>query len=188
MVAIGACVIMYLSIYGFGFWDSVTSSPRDPARLAAQVVSGIGFLGAGTIIQNGISVKGLTTATTLWVSMAIGLACGTGSFVVAICITGISFLVLVGLNRIERYAGRKNPYIVIVVPAGQPVMRDVLIIGHRFGLQFTETSSELVTYQESSALRLAIRCAYSKNVKVAAFVDALRSTLHPLEIHVTTEA
>jgi uncharacterized membrane protein YhiD involved in acid resistance len=67
-------------LYGFGYWDSIhvnTADPitRDPARLAAQVVTGIGFLGAGTIVQTGTDIKGLTTATTIWMAMAIGLAC-----------------------------------------------------------------------------------------------------------------
>src|SRR5574344_2221566 len=79
LVAVGSALVMILSIYGF----PSTFPNRDPARLAAQVVSGIGFLGAGTIVQTGTDVKGLTTATTIWVVMAIGLACGSGNFIVA---------------------------------------------------------------------------------------------------------
>ena len=72
LVAIGASIIMTVSIYGFRYTDY---SNRDPARLAAQVVSGIGFLGAGTIMQTGTNIKGLTTAATVWFCGGIGLAC-----------------------------------------------------------------------------------------------------------------
>ena len=73
LISLGSCLVMIISIYGFAFWDE-GGDTRDPARLAAQVIPGIGFLGAGTIVKNGVSVRGLTTATTLWVSMAIGIA------------------------------------------------------------------------------------------------------------------
>ncbi|HBL37110.1 MAG TPA: methyltransferase, partial [Firmicutes bacterium] len=75
LVALGSCLIMLVSIYGF---PSGTGS--DPARLAAQVVSGIGFLGAGTILRDGTSIRGLTTAASLWVVAGIGLAAGTGFY------------------------------------------------------------------------------------------------------------
>lgn len=97
LVSLGSSLIMILSMYGF----SDFTSTGDPARLAAQVVSGIGFLGAGTILRDGVSVKGLTTAASLWVVSAIGLAVGAGfyysSFFVAV-------LVFITLERsIETY-------------------------------------------------------------------------------------
>ncbi|MBM3909886.1 MAG: MgtC/SapB family protein, partial [Firmicutes bacterium] len=79
LVALGSSLIMLLSVYGFGDFNL----DRDPARLAAQVITGVGFIGAGTIIQNGFDIKGLTTATTLWLAMAIGLAAGAGQFLLA---------------------------------------------------------------------------------------------------------
>jgi uncharacterized membrane protein YhiD involved in acid resistance len=126
LVAVGSCLVMIISLYGFGYWDSlytaqqgVSGSSRDPARLAAQVVTGIGFLGAGTIVQTGTDVKGLTTATTIWVSMALGLACGSGSFVVAIIATIVAFVALVSMRKVEKLASRKNPVIMIVCPERQ---------------------------------------------------------------------
>ena len=83
LVSLGSCLIMIVSIYGFNVFSGGEFANRDPARLAAQVITGIGFLGAGTIVQTGISVKGLTTATTLWLSMAVGLAAGSGNLVLA---------------------------------------------------------------------------------------------------------
>ena len=78
---------------------SVTGS--DPTRVAAQVVTGVGFLGAGAILHNGAGVKGLTTAASLWVAAAIGLACGLGSLVVATAATVIALVALVGLRALE---------------------------------------------------------------------------------------
>ena len=74
----------------------------DPARVAAQVVTGIGFLGAGAILREGGSVRGLTTAASLWVTAAVGLACGLGHLGLAAAATAIGLLALVGLKRLER--------------------------------------------------------------------------------------
>ena len=74
----------------------------DPTRVAAQVVTGIGFLGAGAILRDGGSVKGLTTAASLWVTAAVGLACGLGSLAVAAVATGIALAALVALQQLAR--------------------------------------------------------------------------------------
>lgn len=97
LVCLGSTLIMLLSIYGF------TGAPvqGDPARLAAQVVSGIGFLGAGTILREGLSIKGLTTAASLWVVAGIGLAIGSGFYLGAVIATVLAVLTLV--NKLEQY-------------------------------------------------------------------------------------
>ena len=74
----------------------------DPARVAAQVVTGIGFLGAGAILREGGSVKGLTTAASLWVTAAAGLACGLGLLVLGAVATAIALVALIVLKRLER--------------------------------------------------------------------------------------
>ena len=73
LVGVGSAIIMMISIYGF---PEAFLGHRDVARLAAQVITGVGFLGAGAIIHNNSGIKGLTTAGTIWVAMAIGIACG----------------------------------------------------------------------------------------------------------------
>ena len=75
LVCLGSALITIVSIHGFG---PVGPGLRDPARVAAQVVSGIGFLGAGTIMREGLSIRGLTTAASLWTTAGIGLAIGSG--------------------------------------------------------------------------------------------------------------
>ena len=87
MVALGAALYTAVSLYGFG----VTS---DPTRVAAMVVSGIGFLGAGAILQDRGSVQGLTTVASLWVTAAIGLAVGVGMISMSVATTVLVFLLL----------------------------------------------------------------------------------------------
>ncbi len=94
LVCVGSALFCVVSQYGFG--DAV----KDASRVAAQVVSGIGFLGAGTIIFQKNVIRGLTTAAGLWVTAAIGLACGTGMLLVAAISTA---LVLVGLEVLNEY-------------------------------------------------------------------------------------
>src|SRR5574344_1027558 len=141
LVAIGSALIMIISIYGF---NSTAYPNRDPARLAAQVVSGIGFLGAGTIIQTGTDVKGLTTATTLWLVMAIGLACGSGNFVIAITGTIVDFFALVSLRKFEKIASRRNPIVTLVVPSDRPVLKEMLGVASRFGINIRDVQSQIV--------------------------------------------
>ncbi len=181
LVALGSAIIMIISIYGFANGGTT----RDQARLAAQVVSGIGFLGAGTIVQTGTDVKGLTTATTLWISMAIGLACGSGNFVLAIIGTALVFLALVSMKKAEKILQRKNPIITIVVPSDKPIMKDVVQISQRYGLTLRETYTELVSFEENSALRIEIRVTCNNPQTLTNFVDELRFTIRPLELKVS---
>jgi putative Mg2+ transporter-C (MgtC) family protein len=94
LVALGSALFCIVSQFGFGV------DLKDPSRIAAQVVSGIGFIGAGTIIFQKNVVRGLTTAAGLWVTAAIGLACGTGMYVIALIATG---MVLLGLEVINAF-------------------------------------------------------------------------------------
>jgi putative Mg2+ transporter-C (MgtC) family protein len=78
----------------------------DPARIAAQIVTGIGFLGAGAIMRTAGSVQGLTTAATVWVNAAVGVAAGGGEFRLALMATGVTVIVLLVLVPIERVLAR----------------------------------------------------------------------------------
>lgn len=96
MVCSGSTLIMLVSMYGFpGTW-------ADPSRIAAQVVTGIGFLGAGTIMQQGGNIRGLTTAASIWVIAGVGLAVGTGMYVAAIATSILSLIVLRYSKGLER--------------------------------------------------------------------------------------
>jgi putative Mg2+ transporter-C (MgtC) family protein len=96
LVSLGSALFTIVSAYGFNEFlvhgGSVVRA--DPSRIAAQIVTGIGFLGAGAIIREGLSVRGLTTAATLWVVAAIGMACGAGYYWPAAATTGLTLFAL----------------------------------------------------------------------------------------------
>jgi putative Mg2+ transporter-C (MgtC) family protein len=104
LVCVGAALFTLVSAYGFrDFLVGGGSLVRvDPTRIAAQIVSGIGFLGAGAIIRQGLSVRGLTTAATLWLVAAIGMACGAG-FYAAATIASVGAVVTLGPLRIAAF-------------------------------------------------------------------------------------
>ena len=100
LVGIGSCLVMLTGIYLME--TSAGRAPFDPTRMAAQVISGIGFLGAGTIIRSRASIRGLTTAAGLWAVGGIGLAAGAG-FIRGAVFTGVMvIIVLFGFSRLER--------------------------------------------------------------------------------------
>lgn len=107
LVCVGSALIMLVSEKMY--YDFAGETNIDPGRIAAQVVSGIGFLGAGTILREGATVKGLTTAASLWVVAGVGLAVGSGFYFAASAATGIIFMALIYLGKVERQiAGRKS--------------------------------------------------------------------------------
>lgn len=105
LVGVGATLFTLVSAYGFPDFfpkDLNQNVPRpDPTRIAAQVVTGIGFLGAGAIIRQGVIVRGLTTAAGLWIAAAIGVACGAGYYLGAVLAAALSVLALWGLRQIR---------------------------------------------------------------------------------------
>ena len=109
LVCLGACVFTLISIYGFPTFaesDNViidnSTGIRDTGRVAAQIVSGIGFIGAGAVLRNGPMIIGLTTAATLWISAAIGMTCGVGLYDLATIATIASVAVLTVIRIFER--------------------------------------------------------------------------------------
>jgi putative Mg2+ transporter-C (MgtC) family protein len=124
VVCVGSALFTLVSAYGFhDFLVNGGNVVRaDPTRIAAQIVSGIGFLGAGAIIRQGLSVRGLTTAATLWLVAAIGMACGAGYYSAAVISTAAALITL-GPLRIFSYrvVGRFRPHVdrlLVEIPAG----------------------------------------------------------------------
>lgn len=113
IVSVGACLIMLIGIDAIG--DISSDRARDAARIAGQVVSGIGFLGAGTILQKKNAVSGLTTAATLWLSAAIGLAVGIGYYEGAIIATVICIVTLISLKGISDLINKRTTKSYIMV-------------------------------------------------------------------------
>jgi len=114
LVCLGSAVFTIVSAYGFREWAiDVQSATRpninqDPTRIAAQIVTGIGFLGAGAIFRSDDGVRGLTTAASLWMMAAIGLAVGAGYYELAVEATVLILLVLIGLRQVSHRINRSN--------------------------------------------------------------------------------
>jgi putative Mg2+ transporter-C (MgtC) family protein len=128
VVCVGSALFTLVSAYGFHeFLINGGGLVRtDPTRIAAQIVSGIGFLGAGAIIRQGLSVKGLTTAATLWLSAAIGMASGAGYYSAALIATAVALLTLgplriVAYRVIHRYRPEVDRLLVDIPAGGSPV-------------------------------------------------------------------
>lgn len=115
LVGLGACLFMILSIYGFDFMLDKDHVSFDPSRIASQVVTGIGFIGAGTIILQKQMVRGLTTAAGLWATAAIGLACGAGMYVVAVVSTAIVLISLGLINVFVPVVSQKERNVTFLV-------------------------------------------------------------------------
>jgi putative Mg2+ transporter-C (MgtC) family protein len=106
LVGVGSCLVMLTSLHLMEVLKGQTEF--DPTRMAAQVVSGIGFLGAGTILRFGTSVRGLTTAASLWVAAGIGRAAGAGFYMGAAATTGVALVTLFALGPVERNIRRAS--------------------------------------------------------------------------------
>ncbi len=113
LVGISACLMMLLSLYGFNdYLENYGDVVRfDPSRIPSYVISGIGFLGAGTIIVNGMTVRGLTTAASIWAVAGLGLIIGVGMYKEAILTTIIILLSLIFLNKFERRISKNKSFI-----------------------------------------------------------------------------
>ena len=109
LVALGSGMFTVLSVHGFG---QGPGTGIDPTRIAAQIVSGIGFLGAGAILKDGVVIRGLTTAASLWATAAVGLAAGAGEYVIALVGGAIILVSLWPINALaERLHGTTLPEI-----------------------------------------------------------------------------
>jgi len=107
LVCLGSTLVMIVSAYGFP-----GRSPSDPGRIAAQVITGIGFIGAGTIFRAGTTIKGLTTAASIWTVAGIGLAVGAGLYFPAIVTTLLVVVTLAVAAELEiRFLGSHKPII-----------------------------------------------------------------------------
>ncbi|SDK02041.1 MgtC/SapB family protein [Natronincola ferrireducens] len=156
LVTLGSALIMLLSTQGFNY----PGNPGDPARLASQVVSGIGFLGAGTILRNGNHVRGLTTAATIWVCGGLGLAIGGGYYVGGLITAAIVLISLTGLGGFEKKVLNKKYKVVLIQCRERPgLLGD---IGHVFG-------RHNMTIKDIQIFRSTEDCDYEKEESLGNF-------------------
>jgi putative Mg2+ transporter-C (MgtC) family protein len=183
LVALGSALFTIVSAYGFhAFLSSGASVVRaDPTRIAAQIVTGIGFLGAGAIIRQGLSVRGLTTAATLWVVAAIGLAVGAGYYSGALITTGIVLLALWPLRllayKVIRRLRPEEGRLLVELPSGESpgaVIDEVERVGAR--LQSIEVS------QEGSRRTLRLDVALPTGMKIPVLVARVADVAQVAEV------
>ena len=142
LVCVGAALFMLVSAFGFADSLERPHAVLDPSRIAAQVVSGIGFLGAGAILFRRDKIRGLTTAASLWTVAGVGLAAGGGMYVAAAGSTAIILVILVGLKPLERRfwsPGGGSEFVLVVdrqdaVPGPASIRVDLGGHGHQDGV------------------------------------------------------
>jgi putative Mg2+ transporter-C (MgtC) family protein len=131
LVGLASALIILISKYGF---TNILADGRvvlDPSRMAAQIVSGIGFIGGGVIFVRKDLVRGLTTATTIWVTSAVGMACGAGLPLLAIAVTCANFAVIFGFPLLERQLPKSRwapSSLQVCYQDGRGILRDILIV------------------------------------------------------------
>lgn len=142
LVGVGSAIFTLVSAYGFSMVDG-TNVTLDPSRIAAQIVSGIGFLGAGVIFVRQNIVSGLTTAASVWVVAAIGMACGAGMPILAVAGTALHLLTVTVLSRLARrvpIAGRGRD-LVVYYKDGRGALRSVLERASEMGFEVALTGT-----------------------------------------------
>lgn len=161
LVGVGSAIVMIISIYGFPaiFSNKEGAMTRDVARLAAGVITGVGFLGAGAIIHSNGGIKGLTTASTIWLVMAIGLACGSMNFILAIGSTVAVMIILVGFRKAERLVTRNNPQFIVLCPSDVPAMTELLSIAKEHKCSISDVTSSIVKDGNESRLEIVFKLA-----------------------------
>jgi putative Mg2+ transporter-C (MgtC) family protein len=153
LVGVGAALFMLISKYGFNDVLVPGRIMLDPSRVAAQIVSGVGFLGAGLIFVRRDSVRGLTTAAAVWVTAAIGAACGAGLIVLGLAATFIYLVVATVFPHLSRRLPRASSNLSVIrvrYPDGQGVLRQVLALATARGFTLSEISTEAIGYQRST--------------------------------------
>ncbi len=167
ILVLGSCLAMILSI------EIAHRANTDPARLAAQVISGIGFLGAGAILRYGFNVKGLTTATTLWTMAIVGLVLGAGYIWVAVITTALMLIVLSLLNVIEKRFVRINIVrnMVINLHDGKGVIREVRKTVQRLADKVLAFSVQKSV--KNNQIRLDVTARFNRGEKLENLVEEI---------------
>jgi putative Mg2+ transporter-C (MgtC) family protein len=174
LVSVGAALFTMVSAYAWTDWRFSTEDGLvfDPTRIAAQIVTGIGFLGAGAIIRQGLSVRGLTTAATLWVVAAIGMAAGVGYYEAALVTTALVLVSLWPLRIVAfKLSARTRPEegrLAIDLPAGASAV-SVLQAVEGAGADVTALEFE----EEGERRRVDLRVRLGSGRTAAELIDAL---------------
>jgi putative Mg2+ transporter-C (MgtC) family protein len=183
LVGVGAALFMLISKYGFTDVLENRLVVLDPSRVAAQIVSGIGFLGAGLIFVRRDSVRGLTTAASIWVTAAVGAAAGAGLLVLAALTTGIYFVVTLVMPIARRRLPLGMPgtsTLRVRYPEGHGILRTVLNEATRRGFAIDDLSAESAGTRDTDGKPPMV--AVTMNVRGKRPVSELASALTDLDL------
>ncbi len=170
LVCVGSALVMITSEFIYYRYSSHVNT--DPARLGAQVISGIGFLGAGTIIKEGVSVKGLTTAASLWAVSCVGIAVGIGFYSGAIFSTIIIFLILVVIKKTQdRVSSQKSTRIFIHTQIKRGEVDELSRIIDEMGVKVKKT--DFVTSETDGEMVLRFTLDISNRISMAQLMEAI---------------
>lgn len=174
LVALGSCLFIIVSAFGFSDILGTRNVMLDPSRIAAQVVSGIGFLGAGAILLRKEIVKGLTTAAAIWVVAAIGLACGAGLLVEAVATTVFTIVILALLKPLRRRLHRvaEDYHLRIKVTVVEETLLERVYITC---LEARATIGHIEVQATNGRERVEIECSTSQALPLARSLVALRT-------------
>ncbi|MFW6188865.1 MAG: MgtC/SapB family protein [Planctomycetota bacterium] len=183
LLCLGCALVMLMSLYVpslFFQYEPGANVRVDASRIAAQVVSGLGFLGAGAIIVLGQRIRGLTTAACIWVTAAIGLAVGAGYLMPAIFAWGVTLFALMVVGTWERRMERKDQYIGLTMQFAQSGRRieDLRELLDEHGMQLLEYTVD--REEEKATYRLALR--YETEPDFEALTDELCSQMEDEDI------
>ena len=182
LVGVGSCIIMIISIYGF---PAMFDEHRDVARLAAQVITGVGFLGAGAIIHHNSGIKGLTTAGTIWIVMAIGIACGSFNFIIAALATLVVMIVLILVRKFEVKISGNRPFISLVAPAGASILEIIIAVSREYDCTVQGLTTELVEGTDGARVECSFQAIFNcAEPKVAEYVSKLEKETKAINIQI----
>ncbi len=170
LVCVGSALVMITSEFIFHKFSPNVNA--DPARLGAQVISGIGFLGAGTIIKEGINVKGLTTAASLWAVSCVGIAVGIGFYSGAFIATIIIFLTLVVIRKVQRRrTSQKNIRLCIHTLVKRGEVRELSNIIEGFGVTISDT--EFISSERDGEMILRYKIQIPNEIPTVELIEAV---------------
>jgi putative Mg2+ transporter-C (MgtC) family protein len=164
LLSLGACLFTLVSAYAFG-------GGSDPSRLAAQIVTGIGFLGGGAILRHGASVRGLTTAASIWSTCAVGVAVGTGRYILSASASLLILATLVGLrvlrNQLRRWSSTREVLSFLAEP--DFVLEPVISLIHEQGAYLRGLQQE----QSEEGERVVLTVQFPPRYRAEHFIEAL---------------
>ena len=184
LVGVGAALLVLISKYGFS--DVLGSRVvLDPSRVAAQIVTGVGFIGGGLIFVRRDSVRGLTTAAIVWMTAAIGMACGAGLWLLALVVTAMHFVVVFGYPRLAQALPRSRYVgfgLRVVYEDGRGILRSVLKQCTDAGFSILEVSTHQLDHTVHDVPAVAVDLELQGQPRVGPLAGALNDVAGVLEV------